>query len=152
MFCFDHTYTLILSIHFFVRLIGHVSEIARPKYRAPRKKFVHPWILNRLYLSWNQVVSTLVLIYFSRLWPGHTIKTNCITFQTVDSKVDCWRFYRRVFSTTLCVRFLKKIISHFILFKLNKFHCLVAFTSSDIGQNVYYHYLFLSLWRHKFWI
>ena len=40
--------------------------------------------LKKLYTRSKQVVSTLVLIHFGRLWLGHTIKTNFITFQNVD--------------------------------------------------------------------
>ena len=39
---------------------------------------------------------------------------------------------------------------HVILYYLTKFHCLIAFTSWDIGQYVYCNYLFLCWWRHKF--
>ena len=42
-------------------------------------------------------------------------------------------------------------ISHVILYWLTKFHCLLAFTSCDIGQYVYCNYLLPSLWHHKFW-
>ena len=34
---------------------------------------------------------------------------------------------------------------------LTKFHCLVVFTSWDIGQYVSCNCLFTRLWRHKFW-
>ena len=47
--------------------------------------------------------------------------------------------------------FLKKNISLIIFHQLAKFHCLVAFTSWDIGQYVYWNCLLTSLWRHKFW-
>ena len=33
------------------------------------------------------MVSTLVLIYFDGPQIGYTIKTNCITFQTVDLEI-----------------------------------------------------------------
>ena len=35
----------------------------------------------------KQVINTLVLIYFSSSWLRHTIKTNCIKFQTVDPEI-----------------------------------------------------------------
>ena len=41
------------------------------------------------------------------------------------------------FSTTLCVWFFKKFVSHIFFYWQNKFHCLIAFTSWDIGQYVY---------------
>ena len=47
--------------------------------------------------------------------------------------------------------FLKKHISHVIFYYLTKFHCLVAFTSWDIGQYVYCNCLLTRLWRYKFW-
>ena len=47
--------------------------------------------------------------------------------------------------------FLKKNISFVILYYLTKFHCLVAFTSWDIGQYVYSNCFLTRLWRHKFW-
>ena len=43
------------------------------------------------------MVSTLVLIYFGRLRLGHAIKTNPITFQTVDPEMcSILLFYKRV--------------------------------------------------------
>ena len=47
--------------------------------------------------------------------------------------------------------FLKKSISIMIFYWLTKFHCLVAFTSWDIGQYMYCNCLLTRLWRHKFW-
>ena len=44
----------------------------------------------------------------------------------------------------------QKIISHIILYYLSRFHRLIAFTSPDIAQYVYYNYLFPSLGHHKF--
>ena len=39
------------------------------------------------------------------------------------------------------------------LFSLNwPFHCLIAFTSRNIGQHVYYDCLLIRLWRHEIWI
>ena len=45
--------------------------------------------------------------------------------------------------------FEEKCFSCYIL--LIKFHCLVAFTSWDIGQYVYYNCSLTKLWRHEFW-
>ena len=47
--------------------------------------------------------------------------------------------------------FLKDNISLVIFCYLTKFHCLVVFTSWDIGQYMYCNYLLTRLWRHKFW-
>ena len=41
-------------------------------------------------------------------------------------------------------------ISLLMFYYLTKFHCLVTFTSWDIGQYVYCNYLLTWLWRHKF--
>ena len=49
-------------------------------------------------------------------------------------------------------RFFKINISLVIFYYLTKSHCLVVFTSWDIGQFVYYGYLLTSLWRQKFCI
>ena len=43
------------------------------------------------------------------------------------------------------VWFLKKNVFHVIFYKLTKFHCLIVFTSWDIGQYLHYNYLFSSL-------
>ena len=39
--------------------------------------------------------------------------------------------------------------SHVTFYQLTKFHCLIAFTSPNIGQYVYYNCLLTRLWRHK---
>ena len=54
------------------------------------------------------------------------------------------------FSTTSCVSFSKKNVSHVIFYQLIKFHCLIAFTAWDIWQYVYGNCLFPRLWRHEF--
>lgn len=41
--CLDRTCTLVLSAHFSCAH-GHASKIARTKIRAPRNKFVHPFV------------------------------------------------------------------------------------------------------------
>ena len=46
---------------------------------------------------------------------------------------------------------LNKSISLVIFYELTKFHCLVSFTSWDVGQCVYCKCLLFRLWRHKFW-
>ena len=40
-----------------------------------------------LYIKSKQVVSTLFLIYFGIPRLGHTVKTSCKTFQTVDPEI-----------------------------------------------------------------
>ena len=46
---------------------------------------------------------------------------------------------------------LEENISLVMFYYLTKFHCLVAFTSWDIGQYVYCNYLLTRFWRHEFW-
>ena len=41
--------------------------------------------------------------------------------------------------------FSRKNVSHVTFYQLIKFHCLIAFTSRDIGQYVYYNCLLTSL-------
>ena len=54
------------------------------------------------YVGLEQVVSTLLLIYFGRARLRHTIKTNFKTFQTVDQEV-CSNliFYEKVWDKLL---------------------------------------------------
>ena len=47
--------------------------------------------------------------------------------------------------------FVKKNLSIVIFYYLTKFHCLVVFTSWDIGQYVQCNCFLIRLWRHKFW-
>ena len=47
--------------------------------------------------------------------------------------------------------FFKKNISITMFFYQNKFYCLFAFTSWDIGQYMYCNCLLTRLRRHKFW-
>ena len=46
-------------------------------------------------------------------------------------------------------KFWRKILV--IFYQLTKFDCLVAITSWDIRQYVYFNCLLTRLWRHKFW-
>ena len=46
---------------------------------------------------------------------------------------------------------MKKNIARVIFYYLTKFHCLVAFTSWDIWQNVICSCLLTRLWQYKFW-
>ena len=41
--------TLVLSTHFFECPIGRAGQIARPKNRTPKKKFVHPCFITQYY-------------------------------------------------------------------------------------------------------
>ena len=86
----------------------------------------------------------------------------CKTYIFINSNLLSWQnwklcntaltlslliFRKRVsgtnFCTTFYVWFFKKSISHF--YSLIKFHCLVAFTFSDIGQYMYCNYFMSSL-------
>ena len=55
---------------------------------------------------------------------------------------------RNSFSTTFCVWFFNKNVSHFIFYWLTKFHCLIAFTSWDIQQYAYCNCLLTRLWSY----
>ena len=69
--------------------------------------------LKKNYARLKQVIGTLVLIYFDRTWPGHTIQANIITFQTADRYAQFWFFVKMSetsFSITFCVWFFKKSI------------------------------------------
>ena len=48
---------------------------------------VTDWATNNYNTHITQMVSTLIWIYFGRLWLGHTIKINFITFQIVDPEI-----------------------------------------------------------------
>ena len=48
-----------------------------------------------------------------------------------------------------CVWFFKKNVSHATLYCLTKFHCLIAFTSRNTGQYVYYDCLLTSILNLK---
>ena len=52
--------------------------------------------------------------------------------------------FKKYLHRILCMIF-KKIFSDVILYLLTKFHCLIAFTSWDIGQYVYCNCLLNSL-------
>ena len=53
-------------------------------------------------------------------------------------------------STTFCVWFLKKNVSHIIFCQVTKFHCVIVFTSVGIGQYIHCNCLLTKLWRQKF--
>ena len=53
-------------------------------------------------------------------------------------------------STKLCVWFFKENVSRVMFYYMTKFHCLIAFTSGDIGQYVSCNWFFPRLWRHIF--
>ena len=61
----------------------------------PSRPLFH--LLKKLYIKQQQVVSTLVLIYFKRIWLGHTIKGNFLTFQTGDAPYFVYDFSRKLF-------------------------------------------------------
>ena len=64
------------------------------------------------------MVCNLVSIYFDSPELGHTIKTNCIEFKTIDPEILLIMFFRKEsgnsLSTTFCVLFFKKNVSHVI--------------------------------------
>ena len=91
-------------------------------------------------------------------WLEHTIKSNSTNFPTnlqILRSNDVLNFdfsendLGLVPSPHFMYNFSKKDVSH-VMF-LPKFHYPISVTSWDIGQYMYYNYLFSSLWRHKFW-
>ena len=98
-----------------------------------------------LHLSFN-------VFWWSSTWTYNKDKHNNI--QSVDPEIR--KFIRKngsgtSFSTKLCVWFFRKNICHVIFYQQTKFHFLVVFTSWDIRKYMYYNFLLLRLWRHKFW-
>ena len=71
------------------------------------------------------MIITLVSIYFDSPRLGHTIKTNCMKFQTVDVNFE---FLEKVLVLVSPPHFM---YSHVIFIARPNF---IAFTSSDIGQ------------------
>ena len=64
----------------------------------------------------EQVVSTLVLIYFGSPWLGHRIKTNHIKIHTVNPEI-CWMVQRLFFPPHFLYQSSRKIF--FILYSIN---------------------------------
>ena len=87
----------------------------------------------------------LILIYFSSPWLGHTVKADCIEFQTADQAICPILFLRKgpgtSFSTAYCVLLFKKNIPYVMLLA-DEIYRLIAFTSSDIEQYLYCNYFF----------
>ena len=67
----------------------------------------------------------------------------------------CWKYYLLVFTFSIFPNFKWLLLFYdyclVIFHQLTKFHCSVAFTSWDIGQNAYCNFLLTRLWRHEFW-
>ena len=67
------------------------------------------------------MVTLLVLKHFERLWRGHTIKANFITFHTADPEIDSTLIFTKgsgtSFSSILCVQFWRKVF--FMLYPIN---------------------------------
>ena len=49
------------------------------------------------------------------------------------------------------VHYFLRNVTHAIFFELTKLHCLIIFTSWDIGQYMYYDSLLTRLWCHEIW-
>ena len=85
--------------------------------------------------------STLVLLQLGRSRLGHTIKTNFIISQTDDSEIcSILILYKRMWDYflhhILHITFQEKCF-HVVFYLLTKFHCVVVFTSWDIGKYVF---------------
>ena len=67
----------------------------------------------------------------------------------------CWKYYLLIFTFSIFPNFKWLLLFYdyclVIFHRLTKFHCSVAFTSWDIGQNAYCNFLLTRLWRHEFW-
>ena len=106
------------------------------------------------YVYYNCLLTRfLQLKIFFKTW--HTIMTNCINFRLLSLRDAQFKFLRKrsgtSFSTKFCAYLLKKNVSHVAFYQVTKFHSLIAFTSWDIGQYVYYNCLLTRLWHHKIW-
>ena len=97
------------------------------------------------------MISTLISKCFGSPWTYNKNKF----YETSD----CWSrdtlnfdFLKKGFGlvSRICVWFFKKNISQILFYQLTKFHCLIAFTSWDIWQYVYYKGLLSTLWRLNF--
>ena len=108
-----------------------------------------------LNMRWKLVVCSLVPICFGNsqiaIQKSKLYKTLEYWFRDMLKVAFSEKRSGTSFSITFCVWFFKKNVSHVPFYYLTKFPCLIAFTSRDIGQYVYYICLLTSLWRHKVW-
>ena len=86
----------------------------------------------------KQVVCSLVSIYFDS--PQLSIQQNFLRKESGNS-----------FSTTFCVWFFKKNVSHVIFYNWPNLIAWLPLLFWDIGQYVYCNCLLTTLWRRKFW-
>ena len=75
----------------------------------------------------KQVVTTLVSIYFGSLQLGHTIKTNCIKFQTVDPKIFLILNFRNGPGTSFFTKFICIVIICFPVCDVINFENNISF-------------------------
>ena len=105
-------------------------------WTSPRS-FSEKLKLNILWI--NSLSFYTVCFYCMQSWgPSKYMKTNL--------KTTCFYLILSFFLHNLK----KKIFLLLHSIKLTKFHCLVAFTSWDVGQDLYCNCLLTRLWRHKF--
>ena len=99
------------------------------------------------------MVCSLVSIYFDSLQLDININTNCIKFNLryfnlrysiLVSQKRVWEWFVH---QILCMIFQEKWFLRYIL--LTKFHSLIVFISSYVGQYMYWNYFCTRLWRHK---
>ena len=102
-----------------------------------------------------QVVCSLVSIYFDNPQLAKQQKQNIQNFRILIQRYAQFWFFKKgsgnSFSTTFCEWFFKKNVFQVMFYQPTKFHCLIAFTSWDIGQYVYCKCLLSRLWRQRFW-
>ena len=106
----------------------HIAQYLK-KWRQSDNKI---WSVNRIqhekYFSWNLIHKIIAVTSYKTF-----LKNKKKSGTSAPASFSAW--------------FLKKNVSQV----LAKFHFLIVITSWNIGQFLYSKYLFLSLWRHKFW-
>ena len=94
--------------------------------------------------------SSFNVFWYPSTW--YAAKTN---LRLLIQKYAQFRFFRKgygdSFYTIFCAWFFKKNGSHLVFYRLTQFHCLIAFTSWDIGQYLCCDCLLHKLWCQRFW-
>ena len=129
------------------------------KYHAQnmvKELFPDPFLINQnwAYL-WIISLKFTQLVFIVCQVEGHRniLKVSCSSFGFTSYKAFLESKERSGTSVagSFFALFLNKYISLIIFYYLTKLHCLVPFTSWDIGQYMHYNYLLTRSWRHKFW-
>ena len=93
-----------------------------------------------------KVLHDLYLLYVQVEGYRKILKLRCTppAFTSYKSVLNMKKWSGTSLPASFSAWFLKKNIS--------KFHCLIAFTSRNVGQYVYCNCLLTRLWHHKIWI